>query len=145
MNYTLQRSDISATGHYRQFLVEAFNIMGQERTSLDQARRAGMPVSEALSLFFPVVAESLFSTTANMALAPAESGRLLEEYHKLVDLELLGSLTRTQAERLDEIEQRLDDAEEQKPAVRLLYQRLDEDNDKLDKVLAILERQSPVP
>jgi hypothetical protein len=78
--------------------------------------------------------------------SPVRSSRdmLLVEYHALTDLERNGGLSGAQAARLRSVDAQLDVLEEQNPAVRALYRRLDEDNDKLDEILAMLRDRSTI-
>jgi len=69
----------------------------------------------------------------------ASEEELRAEYHGLVDLETAGLLTDAQAARLRHVETRLDDWDERRPAVQALYQRLAQDDRKLDRILAFLE------
>lgn len=85
------------------------------------------------------LAESLISE----AVADESEMELRAEYRRLMDRKRRQRLSASQATRLREVEQALDDLEEQNPAVQALYQRLAEDDNKLDRVLAILESRSP--
>lgn len=75
----------------------------------------------------------------------ATEEELRAEYHSLVDLEVTGRLSESQAARLRQIQDRLDDQDERNPAVQSLYRRLDQDADKLDRILAILENRARTP
>ncbi len=63
---------------------------------------------------------------------------LREEYHQLVTLELKGMLSDSQASRLRQVTQELDDLDTHSPATQAMSLRLDETGRKLDEMLAIL-------
>ena len=63
---------------------------------------------------------------------------LREEYRRLVALELAGTLSATQADRLQRVAQDMDALDARSPAARAMSDRLGETGRKLDEMLAIL-------
>ncbi len=68
----------------------------------------------------------------------ASAGELRAEYHHLIGLELWETLSDTQAARLRQVTQQLDDLDMHSPAAQAMSLRMDETGRKLDEMLAIL-------
>lgn len=103
----------------------------EDATLRARALRAGRAPEELLGL---------------AARAPALLGdALLEEYHRLVDVELAGRLTDAQAERRRAVEARLDERDARNPVEQAMDARVRETSDKLDAVLDALRRQPLLP
>lgn len=67
---------------------------------------------------------------------------LREEYRHLAMLDVRGQSDDAQRARLSRVKQELDDREERSPAVQALLRRLDEDDARLDRIIALLESRS---
>ena len=69
----------------------------------------------------------------------SEAG-LLDEYHRLVDLQIAGRLTEAQAAHLRDVEARLNELDAQDPVEQVMDARASETSRKLEEVLEALRR-----
>ena len=98
-------------------------------------RKAARMGQEADALAGTLLWEALADEAAE---EEATDGKLREEYHQLVSVELKGTLSDAQAVRLHQVMQELDDLDTHSPAAQAMSLRLDETGRKLDAMLAIL-------
>jgi len=66
---------------------------------------------------------------------PTDQKGLLEEYHMLVDLDRRVELTPAQRDRLQAVEEELDDLDEATPGAQWMTSRIVQTSDKLDALL----------
>lgn len=104
-------------------------------TPSEEARLVGVAQQEGLGL--PALAHKI--VTAYPA-PPALEEDLNAESHDLVDLDLGGQLTETQAARLRWVEQKLDEADAQDPLEQEMDRRVRETGSQLDAILALLKK-----
>ncbi len=94
-----------------------------------RARQAGRTAEEVLG-----------QAARHPLAAPQSEAGLLDEYHQLVDLQIAGRLTETQATRLRYVESRLNELDAQDPLEQVMDTRASETSRKLEEVLEALRR-----